>query len=447
MDAKRTGTATPPPASGGHSLSPCPPGDRLGAVDRTLVHYMFARGDGSDLAGRAEIIRAEEVRRIGGERNIGQDAGRAEGEVAFAQPVRALLSGRQSAGSVATDRGAAGWGGGLGMSGVSRSCTALAWFVGAFMLITAAAAEKLVFGTNWKAEAEHGGFYQALAEGRYAKYGLDVEIREGGPMVNVAHRLAAGALDAAMISNNAQAINFVLNDIPMVTVAAFFQKDPQVLLVHPGSAHRSIASMKGRPIMISADTRETWWRYLKFKFGFTDAQIRPYTFQTAPFLVDKQAIQQGYVTSEPFMLAREGIEARVFLVADAGWPSYSTLVTVSQALAANRPKVVQAFVNASIEGWYSYLYGDPRPGNRLILAENPEMTGNQIAYGIAKMKEHGIVDSGDAPELGIGAMTEARLQAFFEMMAKAGVYSKTLNHRAAFDLRFVNRGHALDMRP
>ncbi len=325
----------------------------------------------------------------------------------------------------------------------------LAWLALAVAPLTGAAggAEKLVFGTNWKAEAEHGGFYQALAEGRYAKHGLAVEIREGGPMVNVAHLLAAGVLDAAMISNNAQAINFLLNDIPMVTIAAFFQKDPQVLLVHPGSAYRSIAEMKGRPIMISADTREAWWRYLALKFGFTDAQIRPYTFQMAPFLVDNQAIQQGYVTSEPFILAREGVKARVFLVADTGWPSYSTLVTTSKALAVKKPKVIQAFINASIEGWYSYLYGNPRPGNALILAENPEMTEELIAYGIAKMKEHGIVDSGDTLKLGIGAMTRPRLQAFFDVMAKAGVYPKSLDHRAAFDLGFVNRSHALEMRP
>ena len=220
------------------------------------------------------------------------------------------------------------------MGARARCCSVMAWLAAAVWAFAgpAGGAERLVFGTNWKAEAEHGGFYQALAEGRYAKYGLEVEIREGGPMVNVAHLLAVGALDAAMLSNNAQAIDFLRNDIPMVTVAAFFQKDPQVLLVHPDSPYRSIAAMRGRPVMISADARETWWRYLKLKFGFTDAQIRPYAFQVAPFLVDRRAILQGYVTSEPFTLARAGVAARVFLLADAGWPSYATLVATSRAL-------------------------------------------------------------------------------------------------------------------
>ena len=324
-------------------------------------------------------------------------------------------------------------------------------FLGAFLSLALAvpvqAAEKFVFGTNWKAEAEHGGFYQALAEGRYAKYGLDVTIRQGGPQVNHNQLLAAGVLDAAMISNNAEGLNFLKNDIPMVTVAAFFQKDPQVLLAHPTSSVRSIPQMKGRPIMISADARDTWWRFFELRFGFEESQIRRYTFNLAPFLVNEDAIQQGYVTSEPFMALREGVKAKVFLIADTGWPAYSTLVTVSKELAASKPSVVQRFLNASIEGWYSYLYGDPGPGNRLIRKTNPEMPDALIAYGIAKMKEHGIVDSGDAPKLGIGAMTAERLTAFFEAMVRAGVYPAEMDHLSAFDLRFVNKGHGVGMRP
>ena len=310
----------------------------------------------------------------------------------------------------------------------------------------AGAAEKFVFGTNWKAEAEHGGFYQALAEGRYAGYGLEVTIREGGPQVNHNQLLAAGVIDAAMIGNNAEALNFLKNGIPMVTVAAFFQKDPQVLLTHPGSPIRSIAEMKGRPIMISADARDTWWRYFALRFGFDDGQIRRYTFNLAPFLVNPDAIQQGYVTSEPFLARSQGIEPKVFLIADTGWPAYSTLVTVSRELAQTRPSVVQRFLDASIEGWYSYLYGDPGPGNRLIRKTNPEMPEALIAYGIARMKEYGIVDSGDALTLGIGAMTGKRLAAFFDAMARAGLYPADMDHMAAFDLRFVNKGHGLGMR-
>ncbi len=323
---------------------------------------------------------------------------------------------------------------------------AIALLAALWLALPAGAADRFVFGTNWKAEAEHGGFYQALAEGRYLRHGLEVTIREGGPQVNHNQLLAAGVLDAAMISNNAEALNFLKHGIPMVTVAAFFQKDPQVLLTHPGSPIRSIAGMKGRPIMISADARDTWWRYFELRFGFDESQIRRYTFNLAPFLVNPDAIQQGYVTSEPFMALNAGVRPKVFLIAETGWPAYSTLVTVSKALAATRPHVVQRFVDASIEGWYSYLYGDPTPGNLLIKKTNPDMPDALIDYGIAKMKEHGIVDSGDALKLGIGAMTEARLAAFFDAMVRAGVYKAAMDHMAAFDLGFVNKGHGMGMR-
>ena len=198
--------------------------------------------------------------------------------------------------------------------------------------------------------------------------------------------------------------------------------------------------------MISADSRDTWWRYFELRFGFDESQIRRYTFNLAPFLVNKEAIQQGYVTSEPFMAQREGVKAKVFLIADTGWPAYSTLVTVSRELVASKPSIVQRFLNASIEGWYSYLYGDPGPGNRLIRKTNPEMPEALIAYGIAKMKEYGIVDSGDALKLGIGAMTEQRLAAFFDAMVRSGLYPAEMDHLSAFDLRFVNKGHGTQMR-
>ena len=307
----------------------------------------------------------------------------------------------------------------------------------------ALAADKVIFGTNWKAEGEHGGFYQALADGTYKKYGLDVEIRQGGPQINHSLLLASGAIDISMSANNSIGLNFLKNDIPMVTVAAFFQKDPQVLLSHPGQGNDTIKAMKGKPIMISGDSRETWWKFLKLRYGFSDTQIRSYTFQMAPFLVNKSAIQQGYVTSEPFAIQKAGVKPNVILIADQGWPSYSTMLTLSKKMVREKRDVVQRFVDASIDGWVTYLYGDPSAGNKLIKQQNPEMTDAQITYTIAKMKEYGIVDSGDTKKLGIGAMTEARLKQFFDIMVEAGAYPADMKHMDAFDLSFVNKKHGM----
>jgi NitT/TauT family transport system substrate-binding protein len=303
----------------------------------------------------------------------------------------------------------------------------------------ATAADAVSFGTDWKAEAEHGGYYQAIATGLYRQHGLEVSLRQGGPQVNHAQLLAAGRLDFNLAPNSFVPLNFVRENIPMVAVAAIFQKDPSVLVAHPGQGNDTLAALKGKPIMIGSDTRIGSWIFLRSKFGYSDDQIRPYTFSVVPFLADPKAVQQGYLSSEPFMIESQGVKPVVMLLADAGYSSYGSLIQTSDRLVRDNPDLVRRFVDASIEGWYSFLYGDPAPANALIKRDNPEMTDALLVYGIAKIKEYGIVDSGDAKTNGIGAMTEARWHDFFETMASAGVYPKDLDFRKAFTLRFVNK--------
>jgi NitT/TauT family transport system substrate-binding protein len=323
--------------------------------------------------------------------------------------------------------------------------------IGAFYVIAGlagagqAAAQTVSFGTDWKAEAEHGGYYQAIATGIYRGHGLDVTLRQGGPQVNHAQLLAAGRLDFNLAPNSFGPLNFVAENIPMVAVAAIFQKDPSVLIAHPGQGNDSLSALKGKPIMIGSDTRVTSWMFLKNKFDYTDEQIRPYTFSVAPFLSDLKAVQQGYLSSEPFTIEAQGVKPVVLLLADAGYSSYGSLIQTSEKLAQEKPDLVQRFVDASIEGWYSYLYGDPAPANELIKRDNPEMTDALLAYGIAKIKEYGIVVSGDAKTLGVGAMADARWHDFFSTMSNAGVYPKDLHFRNAYTLQFVNK--KVGMRP
>jgi NitT/TauT family transport system substrate-binding protein len=308
------------------------------------------------------------------------------------------------------------------------------------------AQDKVSFGTDWKAEAEHGGYYQAIAAGIYKKHGLEVTLRQGGPQVNHAQLLAAGRLDFNEAPNSFISLNFVNESIPMVAVAAMFQKDPSVLIAHPGVGNDSLAALKGKPIMIGADTRVGWWLFLKAKFGYTDDQIRPYNFNVAPFLVDKQAVQQGYLTSEPFVIEQQGVKPVVFLIADAGYTSYGSIIQTSKKLIEEKPELVQRFVDASIEGWYSYLYGDPAPANALIKKDHPEMTDEILAYAVARIKQAGIVDSGDTQQRGIGAMNDGRWQDFQQVMAEQGLYPKTLDYRKAYTLQFVNKRVGIELK-
>jgi NitT/TauT family transport system substrate-binding protein len=307
-------------------------------------------------------------------------------------------------------------------------------------------AQKLTMGTNWKAQAEHGGYYQAVATGIYRKAGLDVTIRMGGPQINHPQLLAAGAIDFNMGSNCFSALNYVKNNIPMLCVGTVFQKDPQVLVAHAGQGNDSLAALKGKPIMISQPARAGYWQFLRIKFGYTDDQIRTYTFNMAPFLADKSAIQQGFVTSEPYKLEQAGAKIVVHLLADGGYSSYATTIETSAKLVNDKPDVVQRFVNGTIEGWYSYLYGDPGPANALIKKDNPEMTDDYIAYSRAAMKKHGLVDSGDAERLGIGAMTDARWKDFHATMVEAGLYPADLDLKRAYTLQFINKKHGIDLK-
>ena len=305
---------------------------------------------------------------------------------------------------------------------------------------------KLTMQTNWRAQAEHGGYYQAVATGIYAKQGLDVTLRPGGPQINNPQLLAAGVIDFSMGSDSFNGLNFVRNNIPLVVVGSMFQKDPRVLLAHPGQGNDSLAALKGKPILIASASRNNYWQFLRAKYGYTDDQIRAYTFNMAPFLADKAAIQQGFLTSEPLKMQQAGIQPVIHLLADNGYVSYATTLETRQQLVQEKPDVVQRFVNASIEGWYSYMYGDRTAANALIKKDNPEMSEEQLAYSHAKMKEYGIVESGDALKLGIGAMTAARWREFADTMVKAGVYPADLDVSKAYALQFVNKGHGMNLK-
>jgi NitT/TauT family transport system substrate-binding protein len=312
---------------------------------------------------------------------------------------------------------------------------------------TARADNKVTFGLDWTAEAEYGGYYQAVATGIYAKHGLEVTIQQGGPQVNHTQLLLAGRLDFNISSNAFLALNFVKENIPFRAVAGMFQKDPVVLIAHPGQGNDSFPALKGKPIMISADSRVGWWTFLKARFGYTDSQIRPYTFNLAPFLADKSAIQQGYLGSEPFSIQQQAhIDPVVLLMADAGFRGYASMIATSDKKIAARPDLVQRFVDASIEGWYAYLYGDPAPGNALIKQANPEMNDALIAYGIKSMKAHGILDSGDALTQGIGTMSAERWADFYQTVSQQDVYPKGLDVTKAYTLQFVNHRAGMDLK-
>ena len=270
----------------------------------------------------------------------------------------------------------------------------------ALLLLTASAGaqvlDKVSFGTNWVAEAEHGGFYQAVADGTYAKYGLEVTIVPGGPQVNNRILLPVGKLDFYMSANSLQAFDSVAQKLPTVSIAAIFQKDPQVLIAHPDQGINEFVDLKKLTLFVSSEGMASYFQWLKADYGFNPALVKPYMFNPQPFLVDKKSAMQGYVTSEPFAIEKQLRQTpKVFLLADNGFNTYSTLIETRRDLVDKKPDLVQRFVDASLIGWYNYLYGDNKAANEMIKKLNPEMTDDLLAYSIRTMRDYGIVDSGD----------------------------------------------------
>jgi NitT/TauT family transport system substrate-binding protein len=297
------------------------------------------------------------------------------------------------------------------------------------------AQERIVFATDWLAEAEHGGFYQALAEGTYARYGLEVTIRPGGPQVNGLQLLAAGKLDIAL-GDALQVTSAIEQHVPVTAIAATFQKNPTVIIAHPGMAQ--LADLKGKPIAIGAASNTTFWPWLKEHYGFTDDQKRPYGFSVQPFLADPTLSQQGFATSEPFSIEQAGVKPVVFLLADLGYPPYSETLIVTRATLGRRADALERFVRASAEGWKSYL-ANPAPGNALIKRDNPQMSDALLAYSLRTMRERAMVAGGDAAALGLLTMTDARWTRTIDFLRSTGLAKPGVDYRQAYTLSIVDR--------
>ena len=299
----------------------------------------------------------------------------------------------------------------------------------AFAPSLAVAAEKLTLLTSWFAQAEHGGFYQAKATGLYDKADLDVTIKMGGPQVNGMQLLLGGEADV-ILGYDIQVLKSIEKGLPVTTVGASFQKDLQGMMTHDDV--QSLADLKGKTILIATSSHTTFWPWLRAKYGYTDSQIQAYTFNLQPFFADQNTVQQAYPSSEPFQALQKNVPVHFFLFADYGYPPYGTTMVTTTKLLAEKPEMLKRFVRVSMEGWKSYLKGDPSQANVLIKADNPKMGDEQIAYGIKRMNELKVVDGGDAVTMGIGVMTDARWKATYDFMVEGGLLEKTVDLKKAY---------------
>jgi len=330
------------------------------------------------------------------------------------------------------------------LAGAARTLVALATFAAAGVAI---AQDKVVFATNWKAQASQGGFFQAAADGTYRKYGLEVDIQQGGPQVNNRPMLPAGRIDFLLTGGLLTALESTRAKVPTVVVAAFFQKDPTALIAHKGQ-YKNFAELKqAKTVLIAKSNQFGFWQWLKAEHGFSDQQFRPYTFNLAPFLADKTAVQQAFATAEPLYARDRNVDVDIFLLADQGYNTYGNMVETRRDLVEKNPDLVQRFVDASIVGWYNFIYGDPKPGLEMIKKLNPDMDDQKLAAERDEVIRLQLVDSGDSLAKGIGAIDNNRIRDFGARMIKAGIYKPgEVDPDAVAVERFVNKKVGLNLK-
>lgn len=330
------------------------------------------------------------------------------------------------------------------IAGAARALVALATLAAAGV---AMAQDKVVFATNWKAQASQGGFFQAAADGTYRKYGLEVEIQQGGAQVNNRPMLPAGRVDFLLTGGLLTALETTRAKIPTVIVAAFFQKDPTALIAHKGQ-YKNFAELKqAKSVLIAKSNQFGFWQWLKADHGFSDQQFRPYTFNMAPFLADKTAVQQAFATAEPLYARERGTEVDIFMLADEGYNTYGNMIETRRDLVEKRPELVQRFVDASIVGWYNFIYGDPKPALEMIKKLNPDLDDKKLAEERDQVIKLQLVDSGDALSKGIGAIDNRRIRDFGARMVKAGIYKPgEVDPDAVAVERFVNKKVGMDLK-
>lgn len=281
----------------------------------------------------------------------------------------------------------------------------------------AQAATPFTFMTNWYAQAEHGGFYQAQAEGLYAKEGLDVSVQMGGPQVNAIQLLAAGRAQC-ILSEDIAIFSARQQGVPLVMVGATFQHDPVVVIAHDDVA--TLKDVRNKTILISSSVHSSWWPWAKSQLGFSDEHTRPYSFNVQPFMADNNLAQQGYLTSEPYSLTKAGATFKVYPLSEAGYPPYGNSIACDSRWTDAHPDALKAFVHASMLGFKHYL-DNPAPGNKLIREANPAMTEDQLDYSVQKLRSTGLVTGGDAQTGGIGVITPARMKQTWDMAVQYGL--------------------------
>jgi NitT/TauT family transport system substrate-binding protein len=280
---------------------------------------------------------------------------------------------------------------------------------------------KVTLQLDWVAEPEHGGFYQALAKGYFKEAGLDVTILEGGQNAFVMQKLATGKVDIGQ-ADSTNTLIAIAQGLPVIQIGAVFQNDPSVLMLHADNPVKRFEDLDGKTIM----ARPEWafLLYLKYKYHI-NFNLIPQEFSVANFIADKNFIQQGYYTAEPYYIVKGGAKYPKFLFAwDAGFDAYTAIVA-NRPWAERNPDKLRAFMAAYIRGEKDYIEGDPTPAHDIMKRLNKNDTDDFLAFCRKMMIDGGLVTGRNAKDDSqTGRITPERFAIQIRQLEDLGIIPK-----------------------
>lgn len=289
------------------------------------------------------------------------------------------------------------------------------------------------------AGALHGGFYQAIATGAYERRGLNVEILAGPSGADIPALLAASAVELAIGRDSFLPMRLIAERAPVKAVAAFLQKDPVVLMAHPGQELEDLTVLRGRRILMEPADQAGFWTWLRARFDLAadQAQAGAPEDNLKAFRADPESVLIGRATDGASSLVAPavGFAPLVLTPAEDGYPSYSSLVLAPNAFARDNAQALRDFIAASVEGWRDYVHGEGAKGDALIRRANPDLSQRRLDAARQTLRAEAMVDGGDAALYGLGTMTPERWQAFADQTQTA--YSAPPDWREAFTIQYL----------
>ena len=272
---------------------------------------------------------------------------------------------------------------------------------------------------DWVPEPEFGGFYQAKLTDGYHNHGLDVTLSNAGPGAPTWQLVANGQSDFGTTSADLVCVARA-QGADVVAVFAVYQTSPAGIMTHQEREFVHIEDVFNTPGTLLAEDNP-WLKFMLAKVGKPTVKIVGESSGIATFMAQKDCSQQCFVTSEPILAEHQGTVPKTFLISEAGFNPYVTVLITSGKTLREHPDTVSKMVAATREGWRGYL-DDPTAANKLMETLNKQMDAQTFTDAAAAQKR--LIENDEAIKNGLGTMTADRWRTLGQQLVELKIIDK-----------------------